>query len=82
MIVGVVPVVTGLLVALNPLRRKSSAQADDAKFELESMKVQIDEARRRLADAGFANVERSWVNKAKNKTAVDCSLRIFVASKP
>ena len=31
--------------------------------------------------AGFTDLHATWVNTAKNKTAVDCSLRIIVATK-
>jgi len=34
-----------------------------------------------MAAAGFQDVQRSWVNKEKNKTAIDCSLRIITATK-
>lgn len=34
-----------------------------------------------MKEAGFTNVQGSWVNKEKNKTAIDCSLRILIATK-
>jgi len=34
-----------------------------------------------MMHAGFTDIERTWVNKAKNATAVDCSLRILIATR-
>ena len=35
-----------------------------------------------MEEAGFVDVAPSWVNPEKNKAAIDCSLRILVATKP